>query len=127
MHPLPSPLCTESNLCYFVFIFQKQWEALIRRALCRASGQDPPRRGKRRKNWKDSENPEKNLNEALETNSTTNLQSNPDENPGANSEENPHQNPDLPDPNTGMPHKLLDYTMRCMKNVSEEVQHLLKS
>jgi len=80
---------------------EKQWEALIRRALCRASGQDPPRRGKRRKNWKDSENPEKNLNEAVEKNSTTNLQSNPDENPGANPEENPHLNPDLPDPNTG--------------------------
>ena len=28
---------------------QKQWEALIRRALCRASGQDPPKRGK---HWK---------------------------------------------------------------------------
>jgi len=28
---------------------EKQWEALIRRALCRASGEKPPRRGK---NWK---------------------------------------------------------------------------
>merc|ERR1712228_172781 len=36
---------------------EKQWEALIRRALCRASGQDPPRRGK---NWKSKANAKEN-------------------------------------------------------------------
>ena len=34
---------------------QKQWEALIRRALCRASGQVPPKRGK---HWKSKEKSE---------------------------------------------------------------------
>ena len=48
---------------------EKQWEALIRRAQCRASGQDPPRRGKKGKVWK-----------------------NPEENPGTNPEEYPEKN-----------------------------------
>ena len=39
------------------FILQKQWEALIRRALCRASGEKPPRRGK---NWKSKANAKEN-------------------------------------------------------------------
>ena len=52
---LPSSRCSQlqCNLRFFMhwffFILQKQWEALIRRALCRASGEKPPRRGK---NWK---------------------------------------------------------------------------
>ena len=37
---------------------QKQWEALIRRALCRASGQVPPKRGKHWKSKEKSENSE---------------------------------------------------------------------
>jgi len=36
---------------------EKQWEALIRRALCRASGEKPPRRGK---NWKSKANAKEN-------------------------------------------------------------------
>ena len=62
------------------FILQKQWEALIRRAQCRASGQDPPRRGKKGKVWKNPENPEVNPGE------------NPGENPGSNPEEYPEKN-----------------------------------
>ena len=62
------------------FILQKQWEALIRRAQCRASGQDPPRRGKKGKVWKNPENPEVNPGE------------NPGENPGTNPEEYPEKN-----------------------------------
>ena len=58
------------------FILQKQWEALIRRAQCRASGQDPPRRGKKGKVWKNPENP-------VEI---------PGENPGTNPEEYPEKN-----------------------------------
>lgn len=56
---------TISNSIFISFDLQKQWEALIRRALCRASGQDPPKRGK---HWKsksdnnpDQENPEEKL------------------------------------------------------------------
>ena len=37
----------------FIIFFQKRWEALIRRALCRASGQEPPKRGK---HWKSKQN-----------------------------------------------------------------------
>ena len=44
-------------LCTNFFILQKQWEALIRRALCRASGEKPPRRGK---NWKSKANAKEN-------------------------------------------------------------------
>ena len=40
-----------------MFNFQKQWVALIRRAKFREAGEDPPRRGKRGKNWK-FENPD---------------------------------------------------------------------
>ena len=40
-----------------MFNFQKQWVALIRRATFREAGEDPPRRGKRGKNWK-FENPD---------------------------------------------------------------------
>ena len=60
---LPSSRCSQlqCNLRFFMhwffFILQKQWEALIRRALCRASGEKPPRRGK---NWKSKANAKEN-------------------------------------------------------------------
>ena len=53
---------------------------MIRRAQCRASGQDPPRRGKKGKVWKNPENPGENP------------EKNPGENPGENSRENPEKN-----------------------------------
>ena len=53
---------------------------MIRRAQCRASGQDPPRRGKKGKVWKNPENPEEDPGE------------NPGENPGSNPEEYPEKN-----------------------------------
>ena len=61
---------------------------MIRRAQCRASGQDPPRRGKKGKVWKNpGENPE--------TNPEKNLGENPEENPGGkNPGENPEKNPE---------------------------------
>ena len=53
---------------------------MIRRAQCRASGQDPPRRGKKGKVWKNPENPRENPEEF------------PGENPGKNPEKNPEKN-----------------------------------
>ena len=44
----------------FFLHLQKQWEALIRRALCRASGEKPPRRGKHWKSKANAENAEEN-------------------------------------------------------------------
>merc|ERR1712129_429399 len=66
---------------------EKQWEALIRRAQCRASGQDPPRRGKKGKVWKNPENPGENPG----TNSEKTLNENPEKNPGKNPEKNPEK------------------------------------
>ena len=58
---------------------EKQWEALIRRAQCRASGQDPPRRGKKGKVWKNpEENPGKNPGTNPEEYSEKNLNENPE-------------------------------------------------
>ena len=75
------------------FFLQKQWEALIRRAQCRASGQDPPRRGKKGKVWKNpGENPEKNPKENPEQNPGENPEEIPEEIPGENPEKNPEKN-----------------------------------
>jgi len=63
---------------------EKQWEALIRRAQCRASGQDPPRRGKKGKVWKNPENPGEIPGE--------NPEKYPEKNPGTNPEKNPEKN-----------------------------------
>jgi len=72
---------------------EKQWEALIRRAQCRASGQDPPRRGKKGKVWKNpGENPEKNPKENPEQNPGENPEEIPEEIPGENPEKNPEKN-----------------------------------
>ena len=51
---------------------------MIRRAQCRASGQDPPRRGKKGKVWKNPENPGENPEENPEKNPENNLNENPE-------------------------------------------------
>ena len=66
---------------------------MIRRAQCRASGQDPPRRGKKGKVWKNpGENPEKNPEENPEQNPGENPEEIPEEIPGENPEKNPEKN-----------------------------------
>ena len=57
---------------------------MIRRAQCRASGQDPPRRGKKGKVWKNPENPGEIPGE--------NPEKYPEKNPGTNPEKNPEKN-----------------------------------